>query len=245
MRVLQLWRYPVKSMAGEQLSRVAVGELGVEGDRQWALVDPRTGRVVTAKREPSLLFATARLGDGESVEITLPDGRLAGSDAELSAWLGREVVLTRASSTSEGELELPRDYEHESDWVTWPAPSEVWHDAKHLRVSMVSTATIGSWDVRRFRPNVLLDGAGEDGLVGESVRLGSAALTIVAKIPRCVVVTRAQPGIDRDLSLLRTINRDRATFLAVGGEVTGAGTVSLGDRLETVPSAGEVRDALS
>ena len=43
MRVVSLWRYPVKSMQGEELPAATIGELGIEGDRQWALVDLETG----------------------------------------------------------------------------------------------------------------------------------------------------------------------------------------------------------
>jgi uncharacterized protein YcbX len=61
MRVTRLWRYPVKSMQGEPLREAIVGERGIEGDRQWALVALGTGKALTARREPQLLYASARL----------------------------------------------------------------------------------------------------------------------------------------------------------------------------------------
>ena len=61
MRVVSLWRYPVKSMQGEELEAATFGELGIVGDRQWALVDLGTGLALTARRVPELLFARARL----------------------------------------------------------------------------------------------------------------------------------------------------------------------------------------
>ncbi|HEX8769156.1 MAG TPA: MOSC N-terminal beta barrel domain-containing protein, partial [Acidimicrobiales bacterium] len=76
MKVLQLWRYPVKSMAGERLGESAVDELGLRGDRRWGLVDLDTGKVLTAKREGRLLFARARLVADDQVEVELPDGQL-------------------------------------------------------------------------------------------------------------------------------------------------------------------------
>src|SRR5262245_8188780 len=99
MRVLSLWRYPVKSMQGEQLDDVRVADLGVAGDRQWAVVDLATGLALTGRREPALLFARARLaGEGEAtVEVVLPDGSVATSDDALTAWLGRPVELRRAA----------------------------------------------------------------------------------------------------------------------------------------------------
>jgi uncharacterized protein len=96
----------------------------------------------------------------------------------------------------------------------------------------VSTGTIGRWDRRRFRANLLVDGSGEDGLVGARVRAGDALLDVVQQIPRCVMVTRPQPdGIERDLDVLRVINRERSGFLAVGAVVVQAGVLRVGDEL--------------
>ena len=62
MRVVSVWRYPVKSMQGEELESADVGELGIAGDRQWALVDTTTGLALTARRVPELLYAQAAPG---------------------------------------------------------------------------------------------------------------------------------------------------------------------------------------
>src|SRR3954471_19182513 len=91
MRVLELWRYPVKSLQGEQLDSVAVTADGLEGDRRFAIYDVETGFGLTARRVPELLFASARWRDDGMVEITLPDGSSASDDAALSAWIGRRV----------------------------------------------------------------------------------------------------------------------------------------------------------
>ena len=79
---------------------------------------------------------------------------------------------------------------------------------------------------------MLLDGAGEDSLIGFTVAIGEAIVEIGQQIQRCVMVTRPQPaGIDRDLSVLRAIARERAACLAVGALVTHAGIVRTGDEL--------------
>src|SRR5919204_4604941 len=93
MRVLELWRYPVKSLQGGRLDSVAVRGDGLEGDRRFAIYDLETGLGLTARRVPELLFASARLREDGSVDITLPDGSLARSDDALSAWLRRRVAL--------------------------------------------------------------------------------------------------------------------------------------------------------
>lgn len=230
MRVIQLWRYPVKSMGGEQLSESAVSDAGLVGDRGWGVVDLATNKVLTAKREGRLLFASARLVSDEEVEVRLPDGQTLRSDDQLSDWLDRRVSLQRAGESG-GQFENPRDFENETDWVSWQGPPKAWHDMKRARVSLVSTGTLGDWDVRRFRPNVLLDGEGEDALVGQVIRLGSTIMTVTKQIDRCVMVTRAQPGIAKDLDVLREINRNRGTLLAVGALVDEAGRVAVGDDL--------------
>ena len=126
------------------------------------------------------------------------------------------------------------DFEHEpgSDWAEFTGAAGPFHDSADFRVSLVSQATIGSWDRRRFRSNVLLGGAGEDGLVGRSVALGDAVLDVGDRIQRCVTTTRPQPGgIERDLQVLRTIARERDARLAVGALVRQPGTVRVGDAL--------------
>src|SRR5437763_11959924 len=93
MRVSELWRYPVKSLQGEQVDSVAVTADGLEGDRRFAIYDVETGFGLTARRVPELLFASARWRDDGLVEITLPDGSRPREDDALSAWLGRPVDL--------------------------------------------------------------------------------------------------------------------------------------------------------
>ncbi len=109
MTVAQIFRYPVKSMLGESLSRARIGATGVVGDRAYALIDVETGTVASAKvprRWSGLLDFSARFVaepvDGAAsppVEITFPDGSVLRSDDEgidhaLTAALGRSVRLT-------------------------------------------------------------------------------------------------------------------------------------------------------
>ena len=233
MRIAELWRYPVKSMQGESLARVRVENDGLEGDRRFALFDLETGHGLTGRREPRLLMASAR-GIGAGVEITLPDGSVAKDDDALSAWLGRPVALRGVDFDKPRSYEVPLDIDTEAEesWVAWEGPEGAFHDSTRARVSLVSQATLGTWDPRRFRANVLLDGDGEDALIGTTVMAGGAVLTIQKQIDRCIMVTRPQPGgIDRDLDVLKTINRDRGGFLAIGALVATPGEIAVGDDL--------------
>lgn len=235
MRVLELWRYPVKSLQGERVEAARVEREGLEGDRRFAIYDVDTGLGLTARRVPELLFASARLREDDGVEITLPDGSVAADDDALSDWLGRPVQLRERDAQAARRYENPVvDFERETerDWELFEGASGAFHDSPGARVSLMTQATIGSWERRRFRSNVLLDGEGEDELVGSQVTLGDAVIDVGMRIERCVMVTRAQPdGIDRDLQVLRTIARERDARLAIGGLVTQPGRVAVGDAL--------------
>jgi uncharacterized protein YcbX len=242
VRVAELWRYPVKSLQGERLDEAMVTADGLEGDRQFAIFDLKTGFGLTARRVPELLFASATLTPDGSPTITLPDGSTVSDDAALSEWLGRKVAL-RSSSQAEvaRHYEDLVDFEREpsSRWRLFEGAPGPFHDSPQARVSLVSTATIGAWDRRRFRPNVLLDGDREDELVGSTVRVGSAAIDMVHQIQRCVMVTRAQPdSIGRDLDVLRTIAQERGARLAVGALVRSPGIVRVGDHLRVQTDSG-------
>jgi uncharacterized protein YcbX len=238
MRVVELWRYPVKSMLGERLDRAQITLGGILGDRQFALFDCETGLGLTGRRVPELLFASARLrADGE-LEMTLPDGSGAADDRALSSWLNREVTLRSTAH------DAPRQYEDttsaEMDATSGSAlfdgANGAFHDSPRARVSLVSAATLGEWDPRRFRANVYLDGGGEDEYVGSRALLGDALVDIGKHIGRCVMVTRPQAnGVSRDLDVLRTIRDQRAGTLAIGATVLRAGAVAVGDALERLP----------
>ncbi len=235
MRVLELWRYPVKSLQGEQLDSAEVTRDGLEGDRRYAIYDVETRFGLTARRVPELLFASARLRDDGGVDIVLPDGSLARNDAALSAWLDRPVTLRSLDADVPRRYENPVvdfEQERERDWAPFEGAPGAFHDSPDARVSLVSTATIRNWDRRRFRSNVLLEGEGEDSLVGSQVGLGDAVIEVGMRIERCVMTVRPQPGgIERDLNVLRTIARERDTCLAVGALVTKPGRVAVGDPL--------------
>lgn len=232
MRVLEIWRYPVKSLQGEQLDAALVTPVGIEGDRGYAIFDAETGYGLTARREPALLFASARVIEG-GVEITLPDGSIATDDADLSHWLGRQVHLRSNDEVVERRYQNVVDFEDEAgQWEAFDGARTSFRDSQAAVVSLVSTGTLGNWDRRRFRANILLEGSGENGLVGRSVVLGSAELEVQKRLGRCVMVTREQPGgIPKDLGVLRTVHREHDHTIAVGATVETAGTVSVGDEI--------------
>ncbi|MDQ1684474.1 MAG: uncharacterized protein QOC82_1211 [Frankiaceae bacterium] len=216
MHIEGLWRHPVKSLQGEPVDSVLVTAVGVVGDRAWALRDVASGSILSAKREPRLLLASATVA-GEGVAVAVPrqrDGRSPGADdEELSGWLGREVRI---------ELSAQAPYVDEA----------------HLH--LIARRELGEWDVRRFRPNVVIDGADDLGeLVGERLALGSTVVVeVIKRTKRCAMPTMEQPGIGRDREVLRTLARDRELRLGVYARVITVGALAVGAPVRVISVAG-------
>jgi uncharacterized protein YcbX len=182
--VVALWRYPVKSMMGEELNTTEVTDHGLLGDRRFAVVDASTGKVAGAKNprkwgnffdyRAAYVEPPARGSKLPAVRMTLPDGSAVTSDRRdlpeiLSSALGRKVVLAHA----EGEDAPPaqaEEYwpdmeglEHRDTVTEWELPAGTFFDLAVVHV--LTTATIdrlralypeGRFEVRRFRPNIVV-----------------------------------------------------------------------------------------
>ena len=249
MAVLAIWRYPVKAMLGELLDAVSIGPRGCEGDRRWIVVDATTGERIANKRRPTdprLRACRAELLDDAAarppLRITLPDGRAReGAEIEgaLSELLERRVRLERCDAPADGRF----------------ATTGAYHDLAPIH--LITTATLAhlraiapesDWDVRRFRPNLVLDDGPEDEPFAEDALLGARLqapsgleLTVGLPTPRCVVPTRAQDGLPADPAVLRTLVQrhriDLGPFGRLGcagayAEVASAGRLRTGERLE-------------
>jgi uncharacterized protein YcbX len=227
LNVREIWRYPVKSLGGEQLESAHIGPNGIVGDRSFGIEDAVTGLILTARREPRLLMASARTSDDGPI-ITTADGSTLTTSQELSDWIGRAVHLVPAGEEA-GTFENPMDAVNETEWVSWQGPAGSFHDSERTMVSLVSTTTLEGYEAPRFRINVILDGAGEDELVGEEIRIGGAMLEATKRIERCVMVTRAQPDLAKDLSVLKRVIHERENKLGIGAIVTKSGAFEVGD----------------
>ncbi len=113
--VKEIWRYPVKSMAGERMQRATVGTMGIPGDRGWAIRDERAGEIRNARKLPALLHCSAvylrepSSSDTPPVQITMPNGTTFRSDSaeageKLSEMLGRPVTIWPIQPASEREF---------------------------------------------------------------------------------------------------------------------------------------------
>ena len=238
MRVLEFWRYPVKSLQGERLDTAGFGPEGIAGDRQWALFDVDTGYGLTARRVPELLFAAARLRADGGLEVVLPDGTVTSDDGVVSAWLGRRVTL-RAAGSAPGrpryespdddlaEAAAPAGAGRAGRWHDWQGAPGAFHDNADGRVSLVTTGTLGNWDRRRFRANVVLDGRGEEGLIGSRVRIGG--VDGVDELEQLAEPDAVLSGADRDrahATSVRQAGRSTSPVRTVPARRTAARTAS-------------------
>ena len=250
LRIAQLWRYPVKSLLGERLPTLRMIGDGVDGDRMWGIQDRGDGRILTARREPRLLFASSRVAEDGDPVITLPDGRElegpgSGTDAALSAWLARPVTLVAAAESDAARAEYFADAADDSSRaIEWTMPKGRFVDAfavlvmttAGLRGAAAAYSTSGSWDVRRFRPNVLIqvDGEGwlEDAWAERLLSIGSTQLVPRRRCIRCTMVNRAQPGLERDVNIYKTLHRTHGGEAGMWSQVVQSGVILEGDSVE-------------
>jgi uncharacterized protein YcbX len=258
--IAALWRYPVKSMMGEELNVSLVTEHGLLGDRAFALVDKETDKVASAKepRKWTRLFdfraayVEPPAGNGlPPVRITLPDGMVVTNEEDdlddiLSRALGREVAFS-ASAPEEPSLEEywpdieGLDYR---DTVTDEAmPEGTFFDAAVVHV--LTTGTIdrlrelypgGRFETRRFRPNVVVATESgdfvENDWVGRTLDLGDdVRLSVVKPCQRCVMTTLPQYDLPKDPGILRAAAQHNSTNVGVYAAVVRGGAMGRGDRV--------------
>ncbi|HET6818855.1 MAG TPA: MOSC N-terminal beta barrel domain-containing protein [Mycobacteriales bacterium] len=260
MRLSAITRHPVKSLQGEQLTSAVVESDGLAGDRRWGILDETTGRVLTARRAPELLFASASLASDGTPVITLPTGEICAgpgteTDAALSRWLGRPVQLVRSVGQPGARAEFFADpTDDTSDAIEWTMPSGRFVDALPLLV--LTTASLragaalhsaGEWHPRRFRPNLVLEADGEgwaeDGWYGTSdLCVGDVRLRPQEGCVRCTMVTRPQPGLGEDRDIFRTLARHHGALFGAWSTVVSGGTISIGDVVDLQPQTSPAAD---
>ena len=250
MQLRTVVRYPVKSLQGEEVSGAEIEPDGMCGDRRWGIRDERTGKILTARRAPELLFASASLGADDVPIITLPSGVTcrgpgAETDAALSAWLDKPVRLVHSVDVPPSRAEFFEDATDDaSQALEWTMPAGRFVDAMPLLVlttaSLATAAALypaGDWVVRRFRPNLLLDVAAdgwlEDAWCGRStIRIGAVELHPQQLCVRCTMVTRPQPELTEDRDIFRTLARHHGGLFGAWTAVARGGTVRAGDDVE-------------
>lgn len=287
-RITAIWRYPVKSMAGERVPVAMVGERGVHADRMWAVRDVELNTTTGAKRLPGLLLCTARyvqepnadVGPGNAPEVIIgfPDGTEVSSGDRsvhriLSEYVDRQVELQalpalsdrdryRGIAASKADLRsmfglgpdepLPdlsmfpvRKLAELSRYAT-PVGSFVDAYPVHI-LSEQALQTLGAlapgsdFDVRRFRPTILVDCPAsadhpELDWCGGELHTPNAAFAPLIPTVRCVMPSLEQDGLDRDPAVTRTIAAHARRCLGVYATVAKIGRISEGENLELAPA---------
>lgn len=216
--VREIWRYPVKSMAGERLESCLITEQGLEGDRRWALIDGaphRTGKLLNIKQHAGLMTYRSRFADG-GPQVVAPDG----SRQQLGA-----AVLERLERESSRPLTV-RDQ-----------PGGNFDDAHVLVVNLASVQLLGVEagmliDHRRFRANLYIDGPEpeeEVQWIGRKIRAGEAELEVVSRCVRCVVITRDPDTTVPSPHLLELLVDRHEECMGVYCQVVTPGKVAVGD----------------
>jgi len=241
----QLYRYPVKSMQGLAVESVELGLSGIDGDRSRALIDVASGRLMSAKRWSKLLLAVA-----DDIGITLPDGtrrpyESGDMDRVLSTWLERDVALHEVAPDVDLSYEMTFDPPNDdAELYEIAAPSGSFLDLAPVHLVSQQTLRAGAttrpdldWDVRRFRPNLVVDAVGtpsfgEDAWCGRQLRIGTAVVEALQATVRCAMPLRAQPGLVSQPSLFHALDEIHANHLGIYLSVVAPGAVRIGDRIE-------------
>jgi uncharacterized protein YcbX len=226
-RVGQLWRYPVKSVGGERCHELELDARGAAGDRGFALygTDGKIGSGKTTRRfrrMDGLLHYSASLDDHVPV-IVCPDGSRirAGepaADAALSAALGEPITVRREAGV--------RHFDDGPVHVL-SSPSLRWLAAR--------MGDADAPDVRRFRPNIVLEveataGCPEEEWLGRTLSIGASVhIDVVDRTQRCVMTTMSQRALDEDARVLRTLGQLNDGYFGVYASVRSPGRLRVGD----------------
>lgn len=283
--VSELWRYPVKSMGGEQVTSSVLDHRALHADRMWAVRDLELDAVTTARRLPALLGCTARYlqepaagvgpGDVAEVVVTFPDGTQVAStdrdrvDARLSELTGKRVALVplpplHDRAAYRGVLTTKKDLRQQfgvaageplpdlsmfslrklAELAIYATPVGIFADAYALHIVTTSSlramaAHGGDFDVRRFRPNIVVDcdleGLAEQEWIGATLRAGEIGAQVAIPTIRCTVPLRKQAGIAADPAVMRSVSRHGERCFGVYADIVTAGTVRVGDPVELDP----------
>jgi len=269
--VFGLWRYPVKSMAGEEISAAAVTPRGLLGDRAYALVDRASNRAATVRTWAAALLCyraqfVTEPTDGASpppVRITTPQGAAFAStqpnvDKELSRRFGHDLILMSAApsgllvqfpaGTLSGKLKDATEVP-----LAGAAPAGAFFD--YACIHMIATSTLnhlqtlypqGRIDVRRFRPNIIVAADGEpfieNSWAGKTLALGDEVLLRVSiPCPRCVNATLPQGDLPHDPGILRMLAQHNMRDLGDFGKLPCAGVYADVVRTGTIRRADKVQ----
>jgi len=209
LRVAELWRYPVKSLAGERLQQAVVTDNGIVGDRIVHVRD-RRGRAITARTKPRLLALHGTLG---------PDGTPL---IDRRPWTAPEsLAAVREAAGPDATL------------AHYEGPERF--DVLPLLVATDGAIAALGIDGRRLRPNIVIggvSGVAERQWPGRRLRIGDVVIGMAKLRGRCVMTTWDPDTQVQDLSVIQRIVDDFDGTMALDSDVVSGGTIAVGDPVE-------------
>lgn len=210
MYVAEIWRYPVKSLAGERLDSAVLREDGIPGDRRVLVFDVQTRHLITSRTHPKLLGLKATLSSyGEA----LINGR-PWDDPESA----RAIMLAAGPSAR---------------LIDWDGLERF--DILPLLVATDGAIEVFGYDRRRLRPNIVIGGVqglAEREWPGRYARIGEAVIEFVKLRARCVMTTYDPDTLEQNHRVLRDIVRKFGGTLALDTAVIHGGHIAVGDSIE-------------
>ena len=211
MTVAELWRYPVKTMAGERLQRARISSMGVEGDRVVHVEDAH-GRVITSRSHPRFLALKGTLGpDGEP----LVDGR---------RWESPDVAAKVVDIVGPGASLVRFDGVERFDVLP-------------LLVATDGAITAFGHDGRRLRPNIVIggvEGLEEREWPGARLRIGKVLIGVQDLRQRCIMTSFDPDTQVQDKAITRGIFRRFGGTLALDCFVIEEGEIAVGDNVQLI-----------
>jgi uncharacterized protein len=230
-RVSELWRYPVVGFQGEPLKRATILESGIAGDRAYQLRD-QNGKILGAVPQSSSPKERSILGFGASI-----DDR--GKGGVLTVALGGEVTSIESPDFARRlgrAVGVPVRLEESTKPATRIKTGRAIHVISDSSLRALKRSyPAGDFDVRRFRPNIVVKLArgaedyAEEAWVGGALRVGDAVLRVGSPNQRCVVTTLPQGKLPADKRILKTIIDANDRNLGVLCSVEKVGGVAVGD----------------
>jgi len=211
MTVAEIWRYPVKTMAGEMLRRARIGSMGIEGDRV-VHVEDADGRVITSRSHPRFLGHKGTLGpDGEPLVDRQPwkDAVVAAKVIDI---VGPGARLVRFDGIERFDV-LP------------------------LLVATDGAIAAFGHDRRRLRPNIVIggvDGLAEREWPGARLRIGKVLIGVQELRQRCIMTSFDPDTQVQDKAITRSIYRRFGGTLALDCFVIEDGEIAVGDDVQLV-----------
>ena len=205
MWIAEIWRYPVKSMAGERLEETEIGPLGIPGDRELVVTDG-AGRILDARAKSALLLHRATLG-------------AAGVHVDGKPWDDPEVAeRVRVAAGRRARLSPTTDPRR--------------FDILPLLVTTDGALAALGVDHRRLRPNLVIggvEGLAEREWPGRHLAVGDAVIAFEELRGRCIMTTWDPETGRQDLGVLHRIRREFGGTFGLNAWAARPGRIRVGD----------------